>query len=67
MKPIRTRVVKKRVKQRDPLIPRVFLPIPEKSFELTDQADGIVEGYKAKLLAKGFSQTEGLDYFEALA
>ncbi|XP_074327360.1 uncharacterized protein LOC141665278 [Apium graveolens] len=37
MKPIRTRIVKKRVKQRDPLIPRVFLPIPEESFELPDQ------------------------------
>ncbi|KAL8145123.1 hypothetical protein AgCh_003366 [Apium graveolens] len=37
MKPIRTRIVKKRVKQRDPLIPRVFLPIPEESFEVPDQ------------------------------
>ncbi|KAL8116429.1 hypothetical protein AgCh_022794 [Apium graveolens] len=33
----RTRIVKKRVKQWDPLIPRVFLPIPEESFELPDQ------------------------------
>ncbi|KAL8125126.1 hypothetical protein AgCh_012705 [Apium graveolens] len=41
MKPIRTRIVKKRVKQRDPLIPRVFLPIPEESFELPDQDYGL--------------------------
>ncbi|KAL8147109.1 hypothetical protein AgCh_004723 [Apium graveolens] len=44
MKPIRTRVVKKRVKQRDPLIPRVFIPIPEESFELPDQKPPELDG-----------------------
>ncbi|KAL8104025.1 hypothetical protein AgCh_028303 [Apium graveolens] len=34
---VKTRIVKKRVMRRDPLIPRVFLPIPEESFELPDQ------------------------------
>ncbi|KAL8133827.1 hypothetical protein AgCh_009043 [Apium graveolens] len=34
---VKTRVVKKRVKQQDPLISRVFFPIPEESFELPDQ------------------------------
>ncbi|KAL8120197.1 hypothetical protein AgCh_017370 [Apium graveolens] len=36
MKPIQTRVVKKRVKLRDPLVPRVFIPIPEESFEMPE-------------------------------
>ncbi|KAL8102976.1 hypothetical protein AgCh_027492 [Apium graveolens] len=34
MKPIRTRVVKKRVKPRDPLIPKVLIPIQGESFEM---------------------------------
>ncbi|KAL8108989.1 hypothetical protein AgCh_025183 [Apium graveolens] len=46
----RTRVVKKRVKQRDPLIPRVFLPIPEKSFELPDQEQTESDPVAAPLL-----------------
>ncbi|KAL8091387.1 hypothetical protein AgCh_033846 [Apium graveolens] len=39
MKPIHTRVVKKRVKRRDPLAPRVLVPIQEESFELPDQME----------------------------
>ncbi|KAL8134368.1 hypothetical protein AgCh_009407 [Apium graveolens] len=39
MKPIRTRVVKKRVKPQDPLIPKVLIPIQEESFELPEQND----------------------------
>ncbi|KAL8088055.1 hypothetical protein AgCh_037990 [Apium graveolens] len=39
MKPIRTRVVKKRVKPRDPLIPKVLIPIQEESFELPEQVE----------------------------
>ncbi|KAL8103953.1 hypothetical protein AgCh_028244 [Apium graveolens] len=37
MKPIRTRVVKKRVKPQDPLISKVLIPIQEESFELPEQ------------------------------
>ncbi|KAL8156723.1 hypothetical protein AgCh_001720 [Apium graveolens] len=39
MKPIRTRVVKKRVKPRDPLISKVLIPIQEESFELPEQVE----------------------------
>ncbi|KAL8118947.1 hypothetical protein AgCh_016439 [Apium graveolens] len=39
MKPVRTRVVKKRVKPRDPLIPKVLIPIQEESFELPEQVE----------------------------
>ncbi|XP_074381393.1 uncharacterized protein LOC141723473 [Apium graveolens] len=45
MKPIRTRVVKKRVKPRDPLIPKVLIPIQEESFELPEQMS--CSGYSA--------------------
>ncbi|KAL8124454.1 hypothetical protein AgCh_012193 [Apium graveolens] len=38
-KPIRTRVVKKRIKPRDPLIPKVLIPIQEESFELPEQVE----------------------------
>ncbi|KAL8091346.1 hypothetical protein AgCh_033814 [Apium graveolens] len=37
LKPIRTRVVKKRIKPRDLLIPKVLIPIQEESFELPEQ------------------------------
>ncbi|KAL8126474.1 hypothetical protein AgCh_013673 [Apium graveolens] len=39
MKPIRTRVVKKRVKPQDPLILKVLIPIQEESFELPEQVE----------------------------
>ncbi|KAL8088871.1 hypothetical protein AgCh_038583 [Apium graveolens] len=45
VKPIRTRVVKKRVKPRDPLIPKVLIPIQEESFELPEQMAS--SGYSA--------------------
>jgi len=33
-------------------------------FKIKRHADGSVELYKAQLVAKGFTQTEGLDYFD---
>ncbi|KAL8089168.1 hypothetical protein AgCh_038805 [Apium graveolens] len=39
MKPIRTRVVKKRVKPWNPLIPKLLIPIQEESFEFPEQME----------------------------
>ena len=33
-------------------------------YKLKHNPDGIIDRYKAKLVAKGFTQTHGLDYFE---
>lgn len=36
-------------------------------FKVKYKSDGSVERYKARLVARGFSRTKGLDYFETFA
>lgn len=36
-------------------------------FSVKQKADGTVEGYKARLVPKGFTQTYGIEYQETFA
>jgi len=36
-------------------------------FKLKLESDGTIKRYKARLVARGFSQTKGIDYFETFA
>jgi len=36
-------------------------------YKIKSRVDGTVERYKARLVARGFSQQEGIDYLETLA
>lgn len=36
-------------------------------FKVKYKPDGSIDGYKARLVARGFNQTHGLDYFETVS